>query len=68
MYIEGAEVMLVRDEPEVFTQCRMIIAELHEASIDDETLTVTKLENFFKSLGYREIASRGPVYVFLRDK
>ena len=65
MDIEGAESMLIYDEPQALTGCNCIIAELHETVLDHRKIKVGDLVSAIENLGFSLHKRDGNVFVFM---
>ena len=65
MDIEGAESMLIYDEPQALAGCNCIIAELHETVLDHRKIKVGDLVSAIENLGFSLHKRDGNVFVFM---
>lgn len=65
--IEGAEINLLIEEPEVFKNIRSIIIELHTANFNNKSYEILDLVKLIQSLDFHEVDNYGNVYYFVKN-
>jgi FkbM family methyltransferase len=62
--IEGGEAGFIFGDAPALRGCRQIVIELHDTTYNGQTLRVVDLFNALVGLGFKSVASHGPVCVF----
>ncbi len=66
--VEGAELQILRSDPESLDRCDGMIIELHPVEGPSGTVTPHDLVDMIEALGFRLVESRGPVCFFSRPQ
>ena len=65
--VEGAELEIIRDDPDSLARCQRMIIELHHCEDGSKKVSISDLAEMIQQLGFKQVVVQGDVFLFERS-